>query len=73
MKDGQDNFYPIALFMAMLWILIYSFVIVWLTFEITMACELHFSVLPMSLYTFGIAMRDVKRFHHMDITLKSFK
>ena len=73
MKEGQDNFYPIALFMASVWILIYSFIIVWFTFEVTQAYQLHFSILPMVLYPFGIAMRDMKRLSDMDLALKSFK
>ena len=34
---------------------------------------MHFSILPMVLYPFGIAMRDVKRLSDMDRVLSSFK
>ena len=59
--------------MASLWILVYSFIIVWFTFEVTQAYQLHFSILPMILYPFGIALRDMKRLSDMDLALKSFK
>jgi hypothetical protein len=72
MKEGNDNFYPISLFMATFWILIYSFIIVWFTFEVTQAFKMHFSILPMVLYPFGIALRDMQRFKHMEQALKEF-
>lgn len=58
MRENKENFYPLSLFMATLWIWIYSFVIVWFTYAVTMAYNLHFSILPMILYPFGIALRD---------------
>ena len=73
MKQGNENFYPISLFMASFWILIYSFIIVWFTFEVTQAYQMHFSILPMVIYPFGIALRDVKRLSDMDVALKEFK
>ena len=73
MKPKQENYYPVSLFMASLWILFYSFIIVWFTFEVTQAYKLHFSVLPMALYPFGIAMRDLKRLSDMEKALKKFK
>merc|ERR1712176_1549757 len=69
----DQNYYPISLFMASLWILVYSFVIVWFSFEITQAYEMHFSILPMVIYPFGIALRDMKKLEHMELCLKSFK
>lgn len=73
MGKNQENYYPVSLFMASLWILFYSFVIVWFTFEVTQAFKLHFSVLPMVLYPFGIAMRDLKRLSDMEKALEKFK
>ena len=61
-KNGErENLYPIALFMSMLWIWVYSGIIVWFTFDLTVAFEMHFNVLPMVLYPFGIALRDYKK------------
>ena len=40
MKPKQENYYPVSLFMASLWILFYSFIIVWFTFEVTQAWKL---------------------------------
>lgn len=57
----RENLYPITLFMSMLWIWFYSFIIVWFTFDLTVAFGWHFNVLPMVLYPFGIALRDYKK------------
>lgn len=61
-KNGErENLYPITLFMSMLWIWVYSGIIVWFTFDLTVAFRMHFNVLPMVLYPFGIALRDYKK------------
>ena len=72
MRENKENFYPLSLFMATLWIWIYSFVIVWFTYAVTMAYNLHFSILPMILYPFGIALRDQKKFQDMQSMMKVF-
>lgn len=54
----RENFWPLTLFLASLWIWFYTFLIVWWTYTVTQAYKLHFSILPMILYPFGIAMRD---------------
>ena len=61
-KNGErENLYPVTLFMSMLWIWFYSGIIVWFTFDLTIAFNWHFNVLPMVLYPFGIALRDYKK------------
>jgi len=59
--------------MATVWIWIYSFVIVWFTFKITIAFKLRFSVIPLVLYPWGIALRDQKKFQDMITMVKVFK
>ena len=65
MAVGKENFYPLSLFMATVWIWMYCFVIVWFTFEITMAFNLRFSIMPLVIFPFGIALRDQKKFWDM--------
>ena len=55
---ANENFYPLSMFMATVWIWAYSYNIVMLTFKITMAFNLHFSIMPLVLYSVGIALRD---------------
>lgn len=55
---ANENFYPLSIFMATVWIWAYSYIVVMLTFKITMAFNLHFSILPLALYSIGIALRD---------------
>jgi hypothetical protein len=62
MAPGKENFYPLSFFMAAVWIWFFSLIIVWLTFEITIAFNLHFSIIPLALYSIGIALRDQKKF-----------
>jgi Ca2+/Na+ antiporter len=59
--------------MSLAWIFAYSYVIVWFTYVVTTAYNLHFSILPMILYPFGIALRDYKKFNDMRMALKAFK
>ena len=67
---GKENYYPLSLFMATVWIWMYSFVIVWFTFEITTAFNLRFSVIPLALFPWGIAFRDYKKFVDMNTMVK---
>lgn len=66
-EDPRDYeaFYPLTLFLSFIWIWFYTYCIVWWTYSITMAYELHFSILPMIIYPFGIALRDAKKLHDM--------
>lgn len=71
-QTGKKNLYPISLFMSLVWIFGYSYVIVWFTYVVTTVYDLHFSILPMILYPFGIALRDYKKFNDMREALKAF-
>jgi hypothetical protein len=73
MLPGKDNFYPLTLLIAAVWIWAYTFLIVWFTYEITVAFDLHFSILPMILYPFGIVLRDLKKMDDMRVCIKAFK
>ena len=59
--------------MSLVWIFTYSYIIVWFTYVITSAYNLHYSILPMILYPFGIALRDYKKFKDMTSAMKQFK
>merc|ERR1712072_318875 len=62
MLPHKENFYPLTLVMSIIWVWFYCYLIVWWTYVITMAYELHFSILPMVVYPFGIALRESKKF-----------
>lgn len=47
--------------------------IVWWTYSVTQAFGLHFSIIPMILYPFGISIRDRKKFVDFKLALKVFK
>lgn len=72
-RNGErENLYPVSLFMSMLWIWFYSFLIVWFTFDLTLAFGWHFNVLPMILYPFGIALRDYKKKVNLEQAIETF-
>ena len=73
-KNGErENLYPITLFMSMLWIWLYSGIIVWWTFDLTVALDMKFNVLPMVLYPFGIALRDYKKKVNLEQAIETFR
>ena len=71
-NTNRENLYPVTLIMGMVWIWAYSFIIVWFTFDITDACGLHYNVLPMVLYPFGIVLIDYKRKVSLEEAIKAF-
>lgn len=72
-KNGErENLYPVTLFMAMLWIWFYSGIIVWFTFDLTVALDMKFNVLPMVVYPFGIALRDYKKKVNLEQAIETF-
>jgi hypothetical protein len=73
MAEGQENFYPLSLLIATLWVWFFSFLIVWWTYAVTMAYALHFSILPMVIYPFGIMLRDLKKLDDMKCVNAVFK
>lgn len=72
-RNGErENLYPVTLFMSMLWIWVYSGIIVWFTFDLTVALNMKFNVLPMVLYPFGIALRDYKKKVNLEQAIDMF-
>lgn len=73
LSKRNKNYYPLTLLMSTLWIFFYSYVIVWFTYDVTMAFGFKFSIIPMFIYPLGITLRDVKKFKDFKIVLKQFK
>lgn len=73
LNPGKKNFYPLTLLMSMVWIWAYTWLIVWWTYQLTVSFNLHFSILPMLLYPFGISIRDRKKFIDFKKAIKHFK
>mmetsp|Transcript_43216 Transcript_43216/g.31154 ORF Transcript_43216/g.31154 Transcript_43216/m.31154 type:complete len:121 (+) Transcript_43216:1851-2213(+) len=73
MRPGKENYYPLTLFLATVWIWFYTYIIVWFTYQVTNAINLHFSIVPMIIYPFGIALRDQKKFKDLRMALNQFK
>ena len=67
MAEGREQFYPLTLVCATIWIWVYSFLIVWWTYAVTVAYGLNFSILPMIIYPFGIVLRDLKKLDDMKV------
>lgn len=61
MVPGRENFYPLALFMSIVWIYAYTFIIVWWTFELSEAFNINRSIIPLIAYPIGISIRDSKK------------
>jgi len=72
MRPNKENFYPLTLVMSIFWVWFYSWCIVWWTYVVTQTYKLHFSILPMVIYPFGIAMRDTKKFFDLKLCLDKF-
>lgn len=72
MNAGRENFYPLTLFMSIVWIYSYTFLIVWWTFELSNATGMSFSVIPMVIYPLGISIRDRKKIFDFKEVKKMF-
>ena len=59
--------------MSIIWIFVYSFIIVWFTYDVSMALNLGFSIIPMFIYPIGISFRDKKKFKDFEVCLAMFK
>ena len=59
--------------MSTLWIFAYAYVIVWFTYDLTVAMDWKFSYIPMFLYPFGVSVRDLKKFKDFELALEVFK
>lgn len=73
MAEGKEQFYPLTLVCATIWVWAYSFFIVWWTYVVTISYDLHFSILPMIIYPFGIVLRDLKKLDDMRVCVSVFK
>lgn len=74
LSKRNDNYYPLTLVFSIIWILFYTFLIVWLTYDVSiMAFNEKFSIIPMFVYPFGVMLRDIKKFEDFEIALKVFR
>jgi hypothetical protein len=70
LSKRNDNYYPLTLVISVCWIMVYTFVIVWFTYDVTiMAFNKKFSIIPMFIYPFGVMLRDVKKFGDFEVAL----
>lgn len=73
LSKRNDNFYPLSILMSVLWIFLYSWIIVWFTYDVSAALNLKYSLIPMFVYPFGISFRDNKKFKDFKECLAVFK
>jgi hypothetical protein len=59
--------------MSILWIFGYTYIITWFTYDISVALELKFSIIPMFVYPIGVSIRDVKKFEDFRVALEVFE
>lgn len=63
LSKRNDNYYPLTLFISIIWIWAYAYVIVWFTYDITTSVlGSKFSLIPMFIYPIGVSFRDMKKF-----------
>jgi len=74
LSKRNDNYYPLTMVCSTIWIIAYTFVIVWFTYDVTEGClDNRFSLIPMFLYPFGVTFRDIKKVSDFQDALKVFK
>lgn len=73
LSKRNENYYPLSLVMSIIWIFVYSFIIVWFTYDISNTFNLKFSIIPMFIYPIGISFRDKKKFRDFELCLQVFK
>lgn len=73
LSKRNSNYYPLTLFMSTIWIFFYAYIIVWFTYDVTTALNMHFSIIPMFLYPFGVALRDIKKFKDFILAIEVFQ
>jgi hypothetical protein len=73
LSKRNENYYPLSILFSILWIFLYTYVIVWFTYDVTVALNLKFSIIPMFVYPFGIVLRDVKKFRDFKIAMERFQ
>jgi len=76
LSKRNDNYYPLTMVMSTIWIGLYTFFIVWLTFDLTEGWDVlqkKFSLIPMFWFPFGVTFRDFKKFEDFEKALEVFK
>lgn len=73
LSKRNENFYPLSLIMSILWIFLYSYIIVWFTYDTSRVINIPYSIIPMFIYPLGISLRDNKKFRDFEICLNMFK
>lgn len=62
LSQRNKNYYPLTIVLSIIWIFLYSFIIVQFTLAVTVHLNLPFSIIPMFIYPIGVSIRDVKKF-----------
>lgn len=70
---GSESYYPLTLTLAITWIWFYTYLVCWFTYSVTKAFDLHFSIIPMFLYPFGISFRDIKKYSDFKEAIRQFR
>lgn len=73
LSKRNDNYYPLTIFMSTIWIFVYAYIIVWFTYDVTIAMGLKFSIIPMLIYPFGVSIRDFKKFTDFNLAVSVFR
>lgn len=68
----NSDFYPLTMILSSAWIFGYTYVIVWFTYDVTVGLGIPFSILPMLLYPFCVAIRESKKFKDFIMALEVF-
>ena len=71
-RQDKSNFYLLTLTISLVWIWVYTFMITWWTFRLTVVFKLHYSVIPHIVFPLGIAVRDTKKFNDFRKALELF-
>ena len=73
LSKRNENYYPLSLLFSVMWVFFYTYIIVWFTYDVTVALGLKFSIIPMFIYPFGVMLRDVKKFEDFRIAMQRFQ
>lgn len=74
LSKRNDNYYPLTIFISSIWIGLYTYVIVWFSYDWTKGMlQEKYSLLPMFLYPIGVSFRDTKKFEDFKEALQVFR
>lgn len=73
LSQRNKNYYPLTIVLSIIWIFLYSFIIVQFTLAVTVHLNLPFSIIPMFIYPIGVSIRDVKKFQDFRLSIQVFK